>query len=79
MPSLNCAKDDSEAEVLIRLIETVDYVFDNYYKDAQRLSSRENYLIDKYKSMDQCLEQVSEGRRSSIEWWEEQKKGFNPK
>ncbi len=67
--SLNYAMDNIESKIEIRLVESVLYVFDNYYKDAQRLASRENYWIDKYQAVDQCLEQVPEGKRPSIDWW----------
>lgn len=45
----------------IRLLETVDYVYDNYFKDMQRLASVENKFIDFYQNIDQCLYQVPEG------------------
>lgn len=70
--SLNNVMDDDDFRVEIRLIESVEYKFDNYYKDAQRLASRENHWIDEEKN--QCLEQVPEGKRPSIENWERLKK-----
>lgn len=66
--------DDDDFRVEIRLIESVEYKFDNYYKDAQRLASRENHWIDEYQEKNQCLEQVPEGKRPSIENWERLKK-----
>ena len=48
---------DSKAKIIIAVLEDVPYVFDNYYKDAQRLASAENYWIDKYQGMGQCLHQ----------------------
>lgn len=71
--SLNNAMDDVETRIEIRLIEPVPCKFDNYYKDAQRLASRENYWIDKYQAIDQCLEQVPEGKRPDIVHWEKLK------
>jgi len=68
--SLNNAMENDELRIEIRLIESVEYMFDNYYKDAQRLASRENFWIDNYQKMNQCLEQVPEGKRPSIEHWE---------
>ena len=73
IPSLNNVMDDESLRLVIRLIESVEYVFDNYYKDAQRLASRENYWIDEYQKKDQCLEQVPEGKRPSIEQWKKLK------
>jgi hypothetical protein len=72
--TLNKAMDDVESRIVIRLIESVAYKFDDYYKDAQRLASRENYWIDKYQEKSQCLEQVPGGRRPSMESWEQLKK-----
>ena len=51
------ANKDSKAKIIIAVLEDVPYVFDNYYKDAQRLASAENYWIDKYQGMGQCLHQ----------------------
>lgn len=75
--SLNNVMDDAETRIEIRLVEPVPYKFDNYYKDAQRLASRENYWIDKYQKIDQCLEQIPEGKRPSIESWEKLKTESN--
>lgn len=49
IPSLNNVMDDESLRIEIRLVEFVKYVFDNYYKDAQRLASCENYWIDEYQ------------------------------
>lgn len=64
------AYNDSESTILFIILEKVPYYFDYYSKDAQRLASAENYWIDKYQAIDQCLEQVPEGRRPSVEAWE---------
>ena len=74
--TLNNAMDDDDLRIEIRLIESVEYKFDNYYKDAQRLASRENHWIDEYQEKNQCLEQVPEGKRPSIESWERQKEKY---
>ena len=74
--SLKNAMDDDDLRIEIRLIESVEYKFDNYYKDAQRLASRENHWIDEYQEKNQCLEQVPEGKRPSIESWERQKEKY---
>jgi hypothetical protein len=68
------ANKDSKTKIIIAVLEDVPYVFDNYYKDAQRLASAENYWIDKYQGMGQCLYQVPEGKRPSIESWEKLKR-----
>lgn len=71
--SLKDAMDDTGKRIKIRLIESVPYIFDNYFKDAQRLASRENYWIDKFQKVNQCLEQVPEGRRPNIYSWKQLK------
>ena len=76
---LNNAMDNEKVRIEIRLIEKVEYVFDDYYKDAQRLASRENYWIDEYQKNNQCLQQLPEGKRPSIERWKELKKVANKK
>lgn len=68
---------DSKAKIIIAVLEDVPYVFDNYYKDAQRLASAENYWIDKYQGMGQCLHQVPEGKRPSIVSWEKRKDRYD--
>lgn len=65
--------DEQEATILIKLLKEVPYRFDNYYKDAQRLASAENRWIDKFQKMEQCLEQVPEGKRPSEEKWKKLK------
>lgn len=68
------ANNDPKARIIITVLEAVPYVFDNYYKDAQRLASAENYWIDKYQGIEQCLHQVPEGKRPSIVSWEKLKR-----
>lgn len=66
---LNDAFLDEESIIICRFVEPVEYQFHNYYKDAQRLASRECYWIDYYQEKEQCLEQVPEGKRPDKEWW----------
>ena len=70
---LNKAFLEDESTIICKFVEPVEYVFDDYCKDAQRLASRECFWIDKYQKMNQCLEQVPEGTRPSKEWWEKEK------
>ena len=77
IPSLNSAMDDEILTISIQLIEDVPYKFDDYYKDAQRLASRENYWIDKYQENEQCIEQLPSGKRPSLIWWNSEKKKLN--
>lgn len=71
---LNEAFNDIDSKIICRFLEPVEYEFDNYYKDAQRLASRESHWIDEKQKLDECLEQVPEGKRPSVDWWNEQKK-----
>jgi len=69
------AMDDENVEKIeIRILEEVKFKFDNYYKDMQRLASREYYYIDKYQSKNQCLEQVPDGKNTSEKDWKSMKK-----
>ncbi len=50
--SFIAAYKDPKATIFISLLEKMSpYCFDNYYKDAQRFASAENYWIDKYQGM----------------------------
>ncbi|SEN98675.1 hypothetical protein SAMN04488134_10336 [Amphibacillus marinus] len=71
---LNKASDQDNIEVFIEVLEEVPLVYNNYYKDMQRLASAENYYINKYQSIDQCLNQVPEGSKMSKEEWENKKR-----
>lgn len=71
---LNKAFLDSESTIICRFVEPVEYQFDNYSKDAQRLASRECYWIDYYQSLNQCIDQVPEGKRPNEQWWLEEAK-----
>lgn len=70
---LNTAFNDEDSKIVCRFLEPVKYEFDNYYKDAQRLASRECYWIDEKQKQGECLEQVPEGKRPSMDWWKAQK------
>ncbi|MBU5593149.1 hypothetical protein KQI89_15475 [Clostridium sp. MSJ-4] len=78
IPKLNEARDHENIKVFIKILEEVPFEFDDYYKDMQRLASAENYHINKYQSINQCLNQVPEGRNTSKEDWESRKyKNYN--
>ena len=70
---LNDAFNDEDSKIVCKFLEPVEYKFDNYCKDAQRLASRECYWIDEKQKIGECLEQVPEGKRPSIDWWNSQK------
>lgn len=67
---LNEASDNENIKVFIKILEEVPLEFDNYYKDMQRLASAENYHINKYQSMEQCLNQVPEGCKMTKKYWD---------
>ena len=68
---------DTGQKIHINLLEEVEYIFDNYYKDMQKLASRENYYIDLYQQNNQCLGQVPEGTSMTKEDWESLKNKEN--
>lgn len=70
---LNEAYKKGNGTIVIKLLEEVPYIFDNYFKDAQRLASAENRWIDEFQRLDQCLEQLPEGKRPNKERWKELK------
>lgn len=70
---LNEAFKNEDSKILCKFLEPVKYEFDNYYKDAQRLASRECWWIDEKQQLGECLEQVPEGKRPNIDWWNTQK------
>lgn len=70
---LNAMDDENVEKIEIRILEKVEFKFDNYYKDMQRLASRENYYIDLYQNKNQCLEQVPDGKNTSEKNWESMK------
>ncbi|TYQ17820.1 UNVERIFIED_CONTAM: GIY-YIG catalytic domain-containing protein [Acetivibrio alkalicellulosi] len=74
---LNAMDDENIEKIEVRILDEIKFKFDNYYKDMQRLASRENYFIDKYQEKNQCLEQVPEGTRMTIEGWESLKNKEN--
>ena len=54
----------------------VPFIYDDYHKDMQRLASAENYHINKYQSIDQCLNQVPEGTKLTKNEWNEAKLAY---
>lgn len=53
----------------IKILEVVEFVGDNYYRDMQRLSFAEANLIEEYQLAGQCLQQLPEGTWISEEKW----------
>lgn len=74
IPKLRKAAENSkESKIEIRVLKEVPYVFDNYYRDMQRLASAENKCIDCYQEQGECLEQLPEGTKIKKEDWENEK------
>lgn len=61
MTRLIDAYNNSTEIIQIKILEKVPCVYDHYNLDMQRIASRENYYIDKYQSLGQCLYQRPEG------------------
>lgn len=74
---LKKASEHENINVSIKILEEVPLEFDDYYKDMQRLASAENYYINKYQSINQCLNQVPEGTKMSKKDWEAKEKNFD--
>lgn len=63
-------------KIIFRILEEVPFIYDDYHKDMQRLASAENYHINKYQSIDQCLNQVPEGTKLTKNEWNEAKLAY---
>ncbi len=48
--------------IVIRVLERVDYIGGNFYRDMQRLAFAEMKLIEGYQINGLCLYQLPEGR-----------------
>lgn len=67
---INAAMKKENAKIKVKILEQVKYDFKNYNIDMQKLASRENYYIDYYQSLGQCLEQRPEGSNLKYDVWE---------
>lgn len=66
------------AVIEIKVLEEVKCQYDDYYKDMQRLAFAEYYHISKYQELNQCLEQLPDGRNMDKDVWKvEYKKRHN--
>ena len=66
---MNNAMKNSNEKIEIRVLAEVPCLYDNYNKDMQRLASKENFYIDYYQGLNQCLEQRPDGRNKDLEIW----------
>lgn len=71
------AYSNQKETIEIRILEKVNYKFDNYNRDMQRIASRENYYIDKYQEVGQCLHQRPEGSFILESIWNSKKENEN--
>lgn len=69
---INEALLNEEAVIKIKILEEVECKYDSYVKDMQRLASAENFYIDKYQELDQCLNQLPDGKNMKREIWDAQ-------
>lgn len=69
----------NEAAIIeIKVLEEVKCQYDDYNKDMQRLAFAEYYHISKYQELNQCLEQLPDGRNMDKDDWDvEYKKRYN--
>lgn len=66
---LNKAMVDDNKTIYIKILQEVPFIFDNYYKDVHRLAFAEYYWISFYQEINQCLEQLPEGKNISEDDW----------
>ena len=69
----NSAMQNEQAKIIVKVLETVQYEYENYNKDMQKLASRENHYIDKYQALGQCLEQRPDGSNMEYYIWKSNK------
>lgn len=61
----------NEAAIIeIKVLEKIKCQYDDYYKDMQRLAFAEYYHISKYQELNQCLEQLPDGRNMNKGDWD---------
>lgn len=63
------AMKNTKQKIKIKILAEVPCLYDNYNKDMQRLASIENYYIDYYQSLNQCLEQRPDGSNMKEKIW----------
>ena len=70
---INEAMNNDAKMIIVKLLESVQYDYKNYNVDMQKLASRENYWIDYYQKLNQCLEQRPDGSNMEYYVWETRK------
>lgn len=71
--AINKALSNDNAIIKIKILKKVNCHYDDYHKDMQRLASCENYFIDKYQKLNQCLEQLPDGSNMKSKVWESER------
>ena len=66
---LNKSMDDDTKTIHIKILQEVPLILDNHHKDTHRLAFAEYYWISFYQEIDQCLEQLPEGKNISEADW----------
>lgn len=59
--------------VKIKVIKEVPYIFDNYFRDMQRLAYEEYTIIEEFQKKKEALNQLPEGNWIKKEEWEKLK------
>lgn len=55
--------------IKVKILQKLPYIYDCYQFDVQRLASAENYFIDYYQSIGQCLYQIPDGSNTPENDW----------
>lgn len=68
--AINKALQNEEDKIVIKVLDSDVYQYDDYVLDMQRMASRECYYIDYYQQKNQCLEQLPDGSNMDKSKWE---------
>lgn len=67
--ALRKAMQNKNEKIIVRVLDKVEFQYDTYCQDMQRLASRECHFIDKYQALNQCLEQLPDGSNMERSDW----------
>lgn len=70
---INHALNNADKRIEVRVLEFIEFSYQNYCKDVQYMASRECYYIDKYQAINQCLEQYPDGKNIDKNVWQKEK------
>lgn len=67
------ALENKDKRIEVRVIEPIEFKYEDYCRDTQFMASRECHYIDYYQALNQCLEQCPDGSNIRRTAWEEEK------